>query len=391
MSLDAVAIVGITGALGREIQVALETDPDGIGRFLPIAGARSAGQSVRWRAASLPVMGLGDVAARDIDIALLACPADVARREAPRLLHAGARIIDASGALGTTPTAAGLDHPATCHWPRIASSKPDYELARAFVLPSPIASTLAPILEAVVLAALTRAMPIPALQSVEVTALMGASHAGRDGIGALSRQAVGLLSSQPVLDPRPFPHGLAFNVIAPSGSDAVVLEARAIDDLVRLIPALGAKPGGPTIAIQPLWVPVFSGLALTITLRFASPVSVDAVTRALRSHPDLELALATENRADAANAPVAEARDDGADAEPDASDDLDEDAIDAPDALGLRDTVDRDPVRLNHPVAGAPHEIRLVAMADTLHRTALAAQLMLAAWQAALEADEADA
>lgn len=375
-----VALFGISGALGREVQAELEAEHEGIEELIPVAGLRSAGQTVRWRGRTLSVLAAADVAPSDVDFAIFATPAETVSREAPRLLDAGARVIDASGVLASPPLPRALAHPAPVVWPHLSSfPSVDLDTAIALTLPSPAASTMASLLDAVTLPV----SGMPRLAAVTATVLLSASHAGRDGIDALSRQSVGLLNHRPALDPRPFPEVLSFNAVAPAPGDAVLFEAQAVDELRRLVPALGAVP----ITLQPVWIAAFSGLVVTLELRFDAPVDAATLARLVAVHPDLDDGSASRDTADADLAPEDTLdEDDALDEDASAPEAAPADTSLAPsDALSLRDVVDQDQVRVGPPTLG-DGTVRLTLMADPLHRTALAVSTLLSRWMSILAA-----
>jgi len=354
-----VAIYGVTGALGREVQIALEVEHDGLGELIAVAGPRSAGQSVRWRGNEVEIIGPSEVELHNVDIAVFATSPEVAKAEAPKLLHAGAKVIDGSGSLPGAPLV----------WPRLASMKAvDFEVVSAVALPSGLASTLAPLVEAL---AAIEALGVARVVTVDVVQLTAASAAGKSGIDALSKQAVGLLGFQPVIDPAPFSHLLAFNTLTSPASVDEVDETRLARELVLLVPQLPLAP-----SLVTLWTPAFSGLTLVITLRAATrfdEAALGALTQAIEAHPDLAFADA--------QSPV------------ESEDDEDGDgagaviAAVAPDAFALRDALDQDEVRLAPVSLTRDGALRVVAFADPLHRTALAAQELVARWVQAAEAD----
>lgn len=379
-----VALYGITGVLGREVKSALEVEHEGIGRFSGVAGKRSAGQETRWRGTSSAILGSLEVDASAVDFAILSIPADAASREAPRLLDAGARVIDLSGALAMPPLPRALKSPAPLVWPSLSSAKAvDWDLEVAVALPSATSSTLSPLLDALTAAASIGTLP--PLSSVDVTALLSASCAGREGVEALSRQAVGLLNYRPVLDPRPFPATLAFNTIAPPTDEVVVFADRTGAELRRLVPALGDA----RVEVFPIWVPAFSGLTLSVTLQFAAPVSPEALRTAIAAHPDLAFDM-----------PEVDPPDEDTDAEAPSALDLDdpdaegEDSAEAPPepvpmpegGLDLRGLLERGDVRASTPLISGT-TARLVLMANPIERTALAATSLLVRWMAALDAE----
>lgn len=356
------ALYGITGALGREIQSALEVDHEGIAELTPVAGVRSAGQTVRWRGDTIPVATVAEVVASDIDFAIFATPREVASREASRLLDAGARVLDASGVLASSPLPKALTAPAPVVWPQLSSfAKVDFETATALVLPSAAASTLAALLDAV-----TLTTPVAALTA---TILLPASQAGREGIDALSRQTVGLLNYQPAVPPRPFPAVLAFNAVAPPTDDVVLFESNTAAELKTLVPALGDA----TIELMPIWIAAFSGIVVSVHLRFADDIDGVAIAKLLAAHPDLREEAQTPEAEDV----------DVDDDEPD--EDQPESSADDPAALSLRSVLDTDGIHVGTPLFGK-RSVRLVLMADPIHRTAQAASTILARWMATLDA-----
>jgi len=358
-----VALLGITGALGKEIQSELEVEYDGIEQLFAVAGLRSVGQEVRWRGTSRTVTSAAELTPADVDFALFATPPEVVVQQAQRLLDAGARVIDASGALAAPPLPKALTSAAPVVWPRL-STFPDVDLeaAIALVLPSGTASTLAPLFDALTLPS----AGLPRLLTVTATVLLPASHAGREGIAALSRQAVGLLNFQRVIEPRPFPAVLAFNVIAPAPAVMVLFEAHAVDELRGLVPRLGPTP----IELQPIWIPAFSGIVVSLQLRFDGDLDPLLLERVLAAHPDLDLGR----------------DDDPQDEDRTEADEGDQPAVtqDDPEALSLREVTDRDEVRVGTPIHGE-RSVRLVLMADPIHRTAQVAATLLKRWMATLE------
>lgn len=343
-----VALIGITGALGREIQAALEVEHEQIGHLFPVAGARSAGRIVHWRGGTSSVTSMAELDPQAVDLAIFATPPAVVSRHAPALLMAGAHVLDASGVLATPPLARPLTSAAPVTWPRLSHFQSlDLEGAVALALPSAATSTLAGLLDAIT----HPAAGLPRLERVTATVLLPASHAGQPGIEALSRQSVGLLNSQPAVDPRPFPAILAFNAVAPATEAAVLFEARTADELRTTIPPLGDVE----IELTPLWIAAFSGLVASVALRFAEDPEPAALAKAIAAHPDL----------------IREEPDD---------DEPDDDAVEA---LSLRGVLDSDRIHLGTPLFGGK-TVRFVVMADPIHRTAQVVADLLRTWLQAL-------
>jgi hypothetical protein len=169
--------------------------------------------------------------------------------------------------------------------------------------------------------------------------------------------------------------------VAPADEEALLDEARATEELRALVPALGSIP----LNLSGLIVPVFSGLAAVVTVRFmgAQTVSLEHARAALFAHPDLAPADAVDlgaeddegndegddSRSQARTAPRPEG----------AADDGDKDVGGA---ASLRDAVDSDAVRVQTPRVTPDGSLRLVVMADPLHRTAAACESIIAGWLA---------
>jgi aspartate-semialdehyde dehydrogenase len=98
-----VAVVGATGAVGREMIRILEEGRLPVGRLVPVASERSAGRAVSFRGAEVPVLRGEDGQARPawtdgVDLALFSAGSAVARRLAPVAAEAGALVVDNSSA-----------------------------------------------------------------------------------------------------------------------------------------------------------------------------------------------------------------------------------------------------------------------------------------------------
>lgn len=101
-----VAIVGATGAVGREL-LELMTErvvPHGMLRLL--ASSRSAGTTLPYCGTEVPVEDADAASFDDVDVVIVSAGGDTARRLAPRALEAGAFVIDNSSAFRMDPAAA---------------------------------------------------------------------------------------------------------------------------------------------------------------------------------------------------------------------------------------------------------------------------------------------
>jgi len=99
-----VAIVGATGAVGAELLRVLESRSFPIKTLVPLASARSVGQSVTFAGREIPVQAAGPESFKGVDFAFFSAGATRSRELAPAALEAGAIVIDNSSAFRTDPT-----------------------------------------------------------------------------------------------------------------------------------------------------------------------------------------------------------------------------------------------------------------------------------------------
>jgi aspartate-semialdehyde dehydrogenase len=270
VSADSTTLVlyGATGVLGREILVALEgACLDGI-EVLAVAGPRTSGEEIPWPGGALRAHAPEAIDLASADLAIFATPASVSEALAPVLREKGALIIDCSGAVheGSTTLGPGFDADALS------------DLEGHITVANPAAAALEPLARAVA--------RVTGIASITATVIVGASMSGRDGEAALGAQTVALLSHG-IPDPGPLGGVLAFNLL-PGGpgehESAGGLGAATARELPALVPDLG----GAKLRVQVVSAPVFSGVALSVTLATEDGnVDRDAVLASIDSAPGL--------------------------------------------------------------------------------------------------------
>lgn len=93
-----VAVVGATGAVGREMLKTLEGRDFPAAEVIPFASARSAGSKVPFRDGELTVRELTEDCFTGIDIALFSAGGSTSEKFAPHAAKAGCVVIDNSSA-----------------------------------------------------------------------------------------------------------------------------------------------------------------------------------------------------------------------------------------------------------------------------------------------------
>ena len=98
-----VAVVGATGAVGREMTRILQERDFPVEEFVPLASSRSAGTFVRFRDEDHAVRELSLDALRGVDVALVSAGAAVSRSFMPQAAEMGVTCIDNSSAFRMDP------------------------------------------------------------------------------------------------------------------------------------------------------------------------------------------------------------------------------------------------------------------------------------------------
>jgi aspartate-semialdehyde dehydrogenase len=98
-----VAIVGATGAVGAALLESLEQRGFPLASLRLLASPRSAGRSMWFRGAGLPVEALGEDSFAGIDLALFSAGSGVSKQYAPLAVQAGVVVVDNSSAFRMDP------------------------------------------------------------------------------------------------------------------------------------------------------------------------------------------------------------------------------------------------------------------------------------------------
>lgn len=270
-SFQCVAIVGATGAVGREFGAVLEQRRFPARQYRLWASARSAGRVMRWCGRELPVEVLRPESFAGCDLALFSAGAAVGREFAPLACRAGAVVIDNSSAFRMDP-----DVPLVVPEVNAAAA-----LRHRGIIANPNCST---IILAVVLWPLHRANPI---RRVVVATYQAASGAGAQALAELESQTRAVLAGEA---PRPeiFPEPCAFNVFSHNssmGPDGHNLEETKLIRETRKIFGEDAIQIAPTC----IRVPVMRAHTEAAAIEFTRPMSEDEARTLLAAAPGVRL------------------------------------------------------------------------------------------------------
>ena len=197
-----VGILGATGSVGREMMKILLEREFPISELHLYASERSAGKVVAWNSKPIQIELAAEDAFEGLDIVLGAAESDVAKQFAPAIVKAGAVFIDNSSAFRLRD-----DVPLVV--PEVNAE--DVKLHRG-VISNPNCSTI------IAVTAVNALRQISPIVSMVASTYQAVSGAGAAGPVELSEQVSAVMKGQPV-QPKVFPHQIAFNLIPQIGSE----------------------------------------------------------------------------------------------------------------------------------------------------------------------------
>ena len=273
-----VAILGATGAVGREMLKILEEYDFPVGTLRPLASARSAGSTVPFKGKDYIVEEACENSFEGMDFVLGAVGGGMAKRFAPHIVKAGAVFVDNSSSFR-------LD-------PNVPLIVPEVNGQDAFshkgIISNPNCST---IITLMAVAALDRISPIQAMTACTYQAVSGA---GQAGLVELENQMEAIARGE---EPQrsTFPHQIACNVIPHIGD---VLDNGYTQEEMKM------QNEGQKILHHPdlkvtctcVRVPVMRSHSIAVTVKTAEKITVEQANAAIAAFPGCKLVTDFEGR-----------------------------------------------------------------------------------------------
>ena len=198
-----VAILGATGAVGREMMKVLAERDFPVNELHLLASERSVGQVLPWNGRDIAVELACDQAFQGMDIVLGAAENDIAKRFAPAIVKAGAVFVDNSSAFRLDP-----DVPLV-----IPEINPEDAKKHKGIISNPNCTTI------VSLVATTALYHVTPLESLVASRDQAEAGAGAGGPKELMEE-VELLREGKSVSPQVFQYQIAYNVIPQIGGEA---------------------------------------------------------------------------------------------------------------------------------------------------------------------------
>lgn len=266
-----VAILGATGAVGREMMKILAERDFPVGELRPLASARSAGTFLEWKGKAIAIQEATETAFEGIDIVLGAAENDVAERLAPAIVKAGAVFVDNSSAFRMNPEVPLIV-------PEINAQ--DAKTHKG-ILSNPNCSTI------IAVTAVNALNAIAPIQTMTASTYQAVSGAGAGGPLELAEQ-VDALREGKSFEPKVFSHQIAYNLIPQIGGEqfeGYTSEEMKMQNEGRKIMHLPELK----VSCTCVRVPVVRSHSISLSLHFERPVSVEAARQAIANAPGCRL------------------------------------------------------------------------------------------------------
>ena len=271
MKLYTVAVLGATGAVGQEMMNILEERDFPVGKLIPLASARSAGKTLKFKGEDITIQLACDEAFEGVDIVLGAAENDIAKKFAPAIVKAGAVFVDNSSAFRMDPEVPLV----------VPEVNPEDVKWHKGIISNPNCST---IITVTAVNALNAISPIRAMTASTYQAVSGA---GAEGPVELMNE-VEALSKGETYEPKVFPYQIAYNLIPQIGGEqfeGYTSEEMKMQNEGRKIMHLPELK----VSCTCIRVPVIRSHSISVSCHFDVPVTVEQVREAIAKAPGCKL------------------------------------------------------------------------------------------------------
>ena len=269
--LYTVAILGATGAVGQEMMKILQERDFPVGKLIPLASARSAGKTLKFKGEDVTIQLACDEAFQGVDIVLGAAENDIAKQFAPAIVAAGAVFVDNSSAFRMDPKVPLV----------VPEVNPEDVKWHNGIISNPNCST---IITVTAVNALNKLSPIRTMTASTYQAVSGAGAGGPIELMG----EVEALSKGETYEPKIFPFQIAYNLIPQIGGQK--MEGYTSEEMklhfdgrkIMHLPEIN-------VSCTCVRVPVMRSHSISVRLKFDRPVSVEEAREILKDAPGVKL------------------------------------------------------------------------------------------------------
>ena len=266
-----VAVLGATGAVGQEMIKILQERNFPVGKLKPLASARSAGKTLKFRGEDVVIEEARDEAFQGVDIVLGAAENDIAKKFAPAIVKAGAVFVDNSSAFR-------LDTNVPLIVPEI---NPEDVKNHHGIISNPNCSTI------ITVTAVNALNALSPIRTMTASTYQAVSGAGAGGPIELMNE-VEALSKGEIYEPKVFSHQIAFNLIPQIGGEqfeGYTSEEMKMQNEGRKIMHLPDL----RVSCTCVRVPVVRSHSISVSLHFDKHISVQEAREAIAKAPGCKL------------------------------------------------------------------------------------------------------
>lgn len=266
-----VAVVGATGAVGREMLSTLERRNFPATRIIPLASSRSAGTTVPYMGGELTVQELKDDSFNGVDLALFSAGGSTSLAFAPKAVAAGCTVVDNSSTWR-------MDARCPLVVPEV---NPEALHSHQGIIANPNCSTIQMV---VALAPLHKAAGI---RRVVVSTYQAVSGTGQKAIEELETQVRQMFNLQEP-EAKVYPYRIAFNCLPQIDvfldNDYTKEEMKMTEETVKIMGDANIKVSATAVR-----VPVFYGHSESVNIEFSKPLGAKDARAILSSAPGVQV------------------------------------------------------------------------------------------------------
>ena len=266
-----VAVLGATGAVGQEMIKILQERNFPVGKLKPLASARSAGKTLKFRGEDVVIEEARDEAFQGVDIVLGAAENDIAKKFAPAIVKAGAVFVDNSSAFRLDPNVPLI----------VPEINPEDVKNHHGIISNPNCSTI------ITVTAVNALNAIAPIRTMTASTYQAVSGAGAGGPIELMNEVEALREGK-TYEPKVFSHQIAYNLIPQIGGEqfeGYTSEEMKMQNEGRKIMHLPDL----RVSCTCVRVPVVRSHSISVSLHFDKHISVQEAREAIAKAPGCKL------------------------------------------------------------------------------------------------------
>ena len=266
-----VAVLGATGAVGQEMIKILQERNFPVGKLVPLASARSAGKTLKFRGEDVAIVEARDEAFQGVDIVLGAAENDIAQKFAPAIVKAGAVFVDNSSAFRLDPNVPLI----------VPEINPEDVKNHHGIISNPNCSTI------ITVTAVNALNALSPIRTMTASTYQAVSGAGAGGPIELMNEVEALWEGK-TYEPKVFSHQIAYNLIPQIGGEqfeGYTSEEMKMQNEGRKIMHLPDL----RVSCTCVRVPVVRSHSISVSLHFDKHISVKEAREAIAKAPGCRL------------------------------------------------------------------------------------------------------